>query len=48
MEISFGIPIVREINGDQVDPDYRVVGSINFRFLFQGAALQSVKPLLTF
>jgi hypothetical protein len=30
--ISFGIPIVREINGDQVDPDYRVVGSINFSF----------------
>lgn len=29
---SFGIPIVQDSNGDQVEPDYRVISSINFSF----------------
>ena len=29
---SFGIPIVQDTNGDQVEPDYRVISSINFSF----------------
>jgi hypothetical protein len=32
MGISFGIPIARDVNGDQVDPDYRVVGNVTFSF----------------
>ena len=29
---SFGIPIVEGLNGDQSDPDFRVLGSMNFNF----------------
>lgn len=29
---SFGIPVVQDTNGDQVEPDYRVISSINFNF----------------
>ncbi|MCK4842197.1 MAG: transporter [Methylococcales bacterium] len=29
---SFGIPVVQSTNGDQVEPDYRVISSINFSF----------------
>ncbi len=29
---SFGIPIVQNTNGNQVEPDYRVISSINFNF----------------
>ncbi|KAF3983015.1 MAG: transporter [Methylococcales symbiont of Hymedesmia sp. n. MRB-2018] len=29
---SFGIPIVRDTNGDQVEPDYRIISSINVNF----------------
>ena len=29
---SFGIPIVQDTNGDQVEPDYRVISSINISF----------------
>jgi len=29
---SFGIPAVQDTNGDQVEPDYRVISSINFSF----------------
>ncbi len=29
---SFGIPIVQNTNGNQVEPDYRVISSINFSF----------------
>ena len=29
---SFGIPVVKDVNGDQVKPDYRIISSINFNF----------------
>ena len=29
---SFGIPIVQDTNGDQVEPDYRIITSINVNF----------------
>ena len=29
---SFGIPIVQDTNGDQTEPDYRVISSINLNF----------------
>jgi hypothetical protein len=29
---SFGIPIVQDTNGDQVEPDYRIISSINVNF----------------
>ncbi|NOQ77733.1 MAG: transporter [Methylococcaceae bacterium] len=29
---SFGIPVVQDTNGNQVEPDYRVISSINFSF----------------
>ena len=29
---SFGIPVIQDTNGDQVEPDYRVISSINFSF----------------
>ncbi len=32
MAASFGIPVVQDTNGDQVEPDYRVISSINFSF----------------
>lgn len=30
--VSFGIPIAKNLNGDQVNPDYRIISSINFNF----------------
>ncbi len=29
---SFGIPVIKDTNGDQVEPDYRVISSINLNF----------------
>jgi len=29
---SFGIPVVQDTNGNQVEPDYHVISSINFSF----------------
>ena len=29
---SFGIPVVPDTNGDQVEPDYRIISSININF----------------
>ncbi len=30
--VSFGYPVVTDVNGDQVEPDYRLVGTINVTF----------------
>lgn len=32
LAFSFGIPVVRGVNGDQVKPDYRIISSINVNF----------------
>jgi hypothetical protein len=29
---SFGYPVVTDLNGDQVDPDYRVLSNLSFAF----------------
>ncbi len=30
--LSVGIPVVKDTNGDQVEPDYRIIGNVNFNF----------------
>lgn len=32
LSASFGYPVVRDLNGDQSEPDYRFVGAVNYGF----------------
>jgi outer membrane putative beta-barrel porin/alpha-amylase len=32
LAVSFGIPVVEDTNGNQDEPDYRIIGNVNFRF----------------
>ncbi|MGH8659886.1 MAG: hypothetical protein ACREV4_15790 [Gammaproteobacteria bacterium] len=32
MALSAGYPVVNDLNGDQSEPDYRIVGTVNFNF----------------